>query len=71
MARPKRTWLRKLSRAEALQRVAALSAGVSRGQGRPPLPRLPEPPRLAEGQADAPFAHPSYWAAFVLYGDPE
>jgi hypothetical protein len=66
-----RHWLRKLPREEVLQRVAALSQGVSRGQGRPALPRLPEPPRPAEGKDDAPFAHPYYWAAFVLYGDPE
>jgi len=66
-----RQWLRGLSRAEALQRVAALSKGVSRGKDRPALPRLAEPPRPAEGKDDAPFAHPSYWAAFVLYGDPD
>jgi tetratricopeptide (TPR) repeat protein len=66
-----RRWLRSLSRTEVLQRVAALSQGISRGKDRPALPRLPEPPRPAEGQADAPFAHPSYWAAFVLYGDPD
>jgi tetratricopeptide (TPR) repeat protein len=66
-----RRWLRQLPRAEALQRVAALSQGVSRGKDRPALPRLAEPARPAEGQTDAPFAHPYYWAAFVLYGDPD
>jgi Flp pilus assembly protein TadD len=66
-----RHWLRQLPRTEALRRVAALSQGISRGKDRPALPRLAEPPRPAEGQADAPFAHPYYWAAFVLYGDPD
>jgi CHAT domain-containing protein len=66
-----RHWLRGLSRAEVLQRVAALSQGISRGKDRPALPRLPEMPKAADGAGDAPFAHPYYWAAFVLYGDPE
>ncbi len=65
-------WLRTLPRQEVLARVAALSGGVSRGKGRPPLPRLAEPPKVAEGEKDTPpFAHPYYWAAFVLFGDPE
>jgi CHAT domain-containing protein len=66
-----RHWLRTLPRAEVVQRVAALSQGVSRGKDRPALPRLPEVPKPADGGADAPFAHPYYWAAFVLYGDPD
>ena len=66
-----RQWLRKLSHAEALKRIAALSGGVSRGKGRPALPRLAEPPQPTEGKDEGPFAHPRYWAAFVLYGDPD
>jgi hypothetical protein len=66
-----RQWLRQLPRAEALERVAALTKGVSRGKDRDALPALPEVPRPAEDAPDAPFAHPYYWAAFVLYGDPE
>jgi CHAT domain-containing protein len=65
-----KVWLRKLPRKEALERVAALTAGVSRGKDRPALPRLAELPKATEGEADAPFAHPYYWAAFVLFGDP-
>jgi tetratricopeptide (TPR) repeat protein len=66
-----RRWLRQLPRQEALRQLAALGAGASRGKDRPPLPRLPEPPRTAPGREDAPFAHPSYWAAFSLFGDPD
>jgi tetratricopeptide (TPR) repeat protein len=64
-------WLRKLPRAEALKRAAALSEGVERGL-RPKLPRLEVPP-APQKAADAacPYAHPYYWAAFVLIGDPE
>ena len=47
--------------------LSALGRGVSRGKGRPALPLLTEVPK----SDDAPFAHPSYWAAFVLYGDPD
>jgi len=48
-----------------------LSNGVSRGKDRPALPRLAEPPKVAPAEKDAPFAHPYYWAAFVLFGDPD
>jgi CHAT domain-containing protein len=66
-----RRWLRQLPREEVLRQLSALGAGASRGKDRPPLPRLPEPPRPAQGREEAPFAHPSYWAAFSLYGDPD
>jgi CHAT domain-containing protein len=64
-------WLRKLSRKEALKRAASLTEGVERGL-RPKLPPLavpPSPPAVASG--DCPYAHPYYWAAFVLIGDAE
>jgi hypothetical protein len=64
-------WLRDLSRAEAEKQAAALAAGVPRSTvvslgGRPvvPAPR----PGVAD---DRPFAHPYYWAAFILLGDPD
>jgi tetratricopeptide (TPR) repeat protein len=64
-----KTWLRTLPREEALQKAAALTKGVVRGKDRPVQPLLPVVP---EGAKDAtPYAHPYYWAAFVLVGDPE
>jgi CHAT domain-containing protein len=64
-------WLRKLPRAEALKRAASLSAGVERGV-RPKPPPLEMPPaNQPTKDVDCPFAHPYYWAAFVLIGDPQ
>jgi tetratricopeptide (TPR) repeat protein len=64
-----REWLRALPREEALRRAAELSRGVVRGKGRPALPAVAELP--AGDKDDRPFAHPYYWAAFVLIGDPD
>jgi tetratricopeptide (TPR) repeat protein len=62
-------WLRQLPREEALKRAARLTKGVERGKGRPVQPLLPEVP--AADEEGRPYAHPYYWAAFVLIGDPE
>ena len=66
-----KAWLRELPRTEALERAASLSAGVARGP-RKKLPPL-EVPSAAPGKpgGDCPYAHPYYWAAFVLTGDPQ
>jgi CHAT domain-containing protein len=65
-----KAWLRTLPREEAVQRAAVLTAGVARGKGVPKSPPLNVP--LDEAKAeDCPFAHPYYWAAFVLVGDPQ
>jgi CHAT domain-containing protein len=62
-----KAWLRDLPREEAVKRAASLSSGVDRGK-RPALPPLEV--TLASSTAvtkeDRPFAHPYYWAAFVL-----
>jgi CHAT domain-containing protein len=63
-------WLRGLSREAAQQRLAALLEGVPRGERGPVRPALPTRPAGAGGE-DRPFAHPYYWAAFILLGDPD
>jgi CHAT domain-containing protein len=64
-----KAWLRGLSREEAMHRAAQLSDGAVRGKGRPVQPLLPVPPKEG-GEEERPYAHPYYWAAFVLLGDP-
>jgi CHAT domain-containing protein len=65
-----KSWLRTLPREEALKRAAQLSKGVERGKGRKAQPLLPTVPESPGGKAEQPYAHPYYWAAFVLIGDP-
>jgi tetratricopeptide (TPR) repeat protein len=65
-------WLRTLPREQAFARATALTKGVARGKGRPVQPLLPPVPAPPAETRDAPpYAHPYYWAAFVLIGDPE
>jgi CHAT domain-containing protein len=69
--REAKEWLRNLSRAEALKVAAQVSQGVERGKGRPRLELLPAVPEVAPAaKENRPYAHPYYWAAFVLIGDP-
>jgi CHAT domain-containing protein len=65
-------WLRTLPRAEAVKQTARLTGGVARAKGRPARRLLPPVPEPAPGQVEQPpYAHPYYWAAFVLIGDPD
>jgi CHAT domain-containing protein len=62
-----KTWLRNLPREEAMRRAASVNAGVDRGK-RPQLPPGKGTSAAAAMRSDRPFAHPYYWAAFVLVG---
>jgi hypothetical protein len=62
-------WLRRLPRAEALKCAASVSKGEERGL-RPKPPPLEVPSsNPTTPDVDRPYAHPYYWAAFVLIGD--
>jgi tetratricopeptide (TPR) repeat protein len=65
-------WLRELSADEAGKLLAAATGGASRGdRGKDELLRLAVPADPKQpGASGKPFAHPRYWAAFVLVGDP-
>jgi tetratricopeptide (TPR) repeat protein len=68
--REAKEWLRNLSREEALKVAAQLTQGVERSKGRPREKLLPPLPEAAPAtKDDRPYAHPYYWAAFVLIGD--
>jgi len=49
--------------------TATLVKGVARGKNQDALPVIDEGLKV-EAKSDKPYAHPKYWAAFVLIGDP-
>jgi CHAT domain-containing protein/Flp pilus assembly protein TadD len=67
-------WLRELSMEEAKQLAAGMVQDVNRqdrGKGeRLNLVVPPVDPTAPEDKANKPFAHPRYWSAFILIGDP-
>jgi CHAT domain-containing protein len=65
-------WLRTLSLAEATQRLGTITNGVARGKDQPALQlAAPAVDPQADPKESQPFAHPKYWAAFILIGDPD
>jgi hypothetical protein len=64
-----RRWLRTLDRKRAALLAGGLERGPLRGTEEEVPPLAGKEPALPAG--DKPFAHPAYWAAFVLVGDPE
>ena len=69
-----KNWLRELSFEEALKLTAEASGGVVRGtRGKGELLTLVVPlvdPKAPAAKDAKPFAHPRYWSAFILIGDP-
>jgi CHAT domain-containing protein len=65
-------WLRDLSREKVEQLTGQFAQGEVRAaeeaKAQAPPKALPKP---AVARGDKPFAHPFYWAAFILIGDPE
>jgi hypothetical protein len=67
-----RKWLRELPRGEALALASALKGGKLAGTTRGTVVELTVKEGPAKLPAGArPYAHPFYWATFVLVGDPE
>jgi CHAT domain-containing protein/tetratricopeptide (TPR) repeat protein len=64
-------WLRNLSAKGALERLGTLTNGVVRSDqpAREEMKAIPVPKDA--GKDYKPYAHPRYWAAFILIGDPE
>jgi tetratricopeptide (TPR) repeat protein len=60
-------WLRELSAEDLFQRTVSLSPGAVRSLRQPKL--ATDPDASARVTEDRPYAHPYYWAAFVLIGD--
>jgi tetratricopeptide (TPR) repeat protein len=66
--REAQAWLRDLPRPEAEALAAKLTGGTLRGT----LSTLKPAPAGGAGEpGDRPYAHPYYWSAFVLLGDPD
>jgi CHAT domain-containing protein len=75
MLLPLDTWPRYLSALRRLtkgrrkkERRRTVRLDVERGKGRPALPQAPAVPETP-AEDEPPYAHPYYWAAFVLIGD--
>jgi CHAT domain-containing protein len=61
-------WLRELTGAEAAGRVAAWP-GADRGE-KTTRPQPPRPGAAPGPRPGRPYAHPCFWGAFILVGDP-
>jgi CHAT domain-containing protein len=70
--REAKRWLRGLRRAEVERVAQQLAKGELRtSEEKAKAPASPAKAAPAVPAGDRPFAHPRYWAAFILIGDPE
>jgi CHAT domain-containing protein len=69
--REAKQWLRNVTAGEALERLGTLTQGVVRGE-RPARELMQAVPKPKDAGKDyRPYAHPRFWAAFILVGDPD
>jgi CHAT domain-containing protein len=69
--REAKEWLRNVPASEGLARLGEITKGVVRGE-RPAREEMRAVPKPKDTTGDYKrYAHPRYWAAFILIGDPE
>jgi tetratricopeptide (TPR) repeat protein len=64
-----KAWLRGLTRDEALRLIAEVTKGADRGKHTGKLPTAKEGTPETPAPGEHPYAHPYYWAPFVLFGE--